>query len=717
MARIIYVSLHTSPLDAPGSKDAGGMNVVEVHNARALAERGYQVEIVTRRDNTTLPDVIEIAPGVTVRQLTAGPAEPLAKSAQEAYIAEFSAALAQLEPAELIHSQHWMSGVAALPVAKQWGVPHVQSFHSVAALPGAPLSDGEPPESAGRNAGERLIAAQSDLIVAVSQYEADTIISRCGADPAKVVIVNPGVDLDFFRPRAAAGAASATAAGTSAAAEPEAEPAAAPTEEREAEPRHECGSGDYLLFAGRLQPLKGPQLALAALAAVPCEMRPYLVITGDVSKDFAHYLDELKQLASDLGISDRVRWCGSQSRDNLATLMRDAKIMLVPSYSETFGLVALEANASGVPVIAAAAGGLCEAIADGETGIIMADRDPVAWAQAITLLLADDTRRVALGAAGRERATQYSWQHAAAGLDKHYREILGQPLPEPPLTTSQPQPQLAARQVANTAGNRSSQPAADSAAMLPEPFAFGDRVLFLHAHPDDETLATGALITHLVSAGVACQLLTATRGEAGEIVPGALTTKPAGRTLEEYREAELAGALKELGITAHAYLGTAPARAEGAAARRYRDSGMRWINPGVAGPAADAPADSLTSSDFAAALADVLALITAWQPTKLISYNPQGGYGHPDHVRMHQLTAAASAVSRIPAYQIEHSQDAATHWYELEHTRDTVARALGHHVTQLTVTGNLITHSGGQQEEITTAIGLSPLAPAESGEK
>lgn len=690
MARIIYVSLHTSPLDAPGSKDAGGMNVVEVHNARALAERGYQVEIVTRRDNTTLPDVIEIAPGVTVRQLTAGPAEPLAKSAQEAYIAEFSAALAQLEPAELIHSQHWMSGVAALPVAKQWGVPHVQSFHSVAALPGAPLSDGEPPESAGRNAGERLIAAQSDLIVAVSQYEADTIISRCGADPAKVVIVNPGVDLDFFRPRAAAGVvaagaatagaatADAVAAGT-AAEEPEAEPAAAPTGEREVEPRHECGSGDYLLFAGRLQPLKGPQLALAALAAVPCEIRPYLVITGDVSKDFAHYLDELKQLASDLGISDRVRWCGSQSRDNLATLMRDSKIMLVPSYSETFGLVALEANASGVPVIAAAAGGLQEAIADGETGIIMADRDPANWAQAITALLTDDARRAALGAAGRERAAHYTWQHAAAGLDRHYREILGQP--------------------------------------LPEPFVPGDRVLFLHAHPDDETLATGALITHLVSTGVACQLLTATRGEAGEIVPGALENKPAGRTLEEYREAELAGALKELGITAHAYLGTAPARAQGAAARRYRDSGMRWISPGVAGPAADAPADSLTSSDFAVALTDVLALITAWQPTKLISYNPQGGYGHPDHVRMHELTAAASAASRIPAYQIEHSQDAATHWYELEHTRDTVARALGHHATQLTVTGNLITHSGGQQEEIITAIGLSPLAPAESGDK
>ena len=166
--RLGLVSLHTSPLDSPGSKDAGGMNVVEVHQATALADRGHQVELVTRRDNPDLPELTTIHPGVVVRHLDAGPAEPLAKSAQEEWIADFSTALGRLQPYDLLHSQHWMSGVAALPVAQAWGVPHVQSFHSVASPPNSPLGEGEPPESPGRNAGEQLIAQRSDLVVAVS---------------------------------------------------------------------------------------------------------------------------------------------------------------------------------------------------------------------------------------------------------------------------------------------------------------------------------------------------------------------------------------------------------------------------------------------------------------------------------------------------------------------------------------------------------------------
>ncbi|MGL5405879.1 MAG: glycosyltransferase [Propionibacteriaceae bacterium] len=410
--RIAFVSFHTSPLDAPGSKDAGGMNVVEVHQAKALADRGHLVEIITRRDDVAGPDVVDIYPGVTVRRLTAGPTEPLAKSAQEEWIDDFREQLLQLEPFDLIHSQHWMSGVAALEVAAAWGVPHIQSFHSVAALPGDPLSEGEPPESPGRNAGERLIATYSDRIVAVSDYEARTVIERCGAEPHKISIVHPAVDMDIFCPPNE----------TSRIWLPELN---APEEPRQygpvcMQPNH----NGYVLFAARLQPLKAPDLALLAVAGVREEIRPTLVIAGESSQDFSDYRDELIDLSQSMGIADRVCWLGAQSRENLARLMRGARVMLVPSYSETFGLVALEANSSGVAVLAADSGGLEEAIADGETGILMKSRDADNWADALTSLMENPDKLAEMGAAGRERARDFTWSDVAASLETLYTAVL-----------------------------------------------------------------------------------------------------------------------------------------------------------------------------------------------------------------------------------------------------------------------------------------------------
>ncbi|MGO4958486.1 glycosyltransferase [Luteococcus sp. Sow4_B9] len=412
MARIGFISLHTSPLDSPGSKDAGGMNVVEVHQAKALADRGHIVELVTRRDNTELPDVVEIHPGVTVRQIVAGPTEPLAKSAQEAWIDDFSAALAQLEPHDLLHSQHWMSGVAALPVARQWGVPHVQSFHSVAALPGDPLSEGEPPESPGRNAGERLIAQESDLVVAVSDYEAQTIIERCGADPSKVVVVHPGVDTELFHPL------------------DEKCRRWTPDLDSPDEPKQYgpvCvapNPNGYVLFAARLQPLKAPDLALVAMAGIPDEIRPTLVIAGEASQDFQGYRDELVDLSQNLGIVNQTCWIGSQTREDLARVVRGARIVLVPSFSETFGLIALEAQACGVPVVSADSGGLREAVADGSTGVLVRERSAEEWSRVLTELLRNPERLRQMGAAGRERALGFGWDAIAEQLEGHYMPLL-----------------------------------------------------------------------------------------------------------------------------------------------------------------------------------------------------------------------------------------------------------------------------------------------------
>ncbi|MFT3875649.1 MAG: glycosyltransferase [Propioniciclava sp.] len=397
--RLLFVSMHTSPASAPGAGDAGGMNVVEMHQALALARLGYSVDIVTRRSAPDQPDVMELDGGVRLLHLNAGPQTDLAKSAIDAHIEEFSAGLARLEPYNLIQSHHWMSGVAALPIARAWKVPHVQSFHSVAAHPGRPLADGEPPESDARVAGEALIARESDAIIAVSTAEARTVVERCGADPDRVIVIPPGVDLDTFRP-----------------AQRTDTPPVCPW----------CGSrAGYVLMAARLQPLKGGDLAIRALAQLPSLLRPDLVIAGDVSHDFADYRDEVERLIDDLGMRDHVHFVGAQSRPDLARLMRHSIALMVPSHSETFGLVALEGAASGVPVLASSTGGLREVVVHEETGYLMHDRDPVSWGRTLGRILNDNTLRARLGVIARVHARRFRWHDIAVRLAETYEQLAG----------------------------------------------------------------------------------------------------------------------------------------------------------------------------------------------------------------------------------------------------------------------------------------------------
>lgn len=395
--KLCFVSMHTSPANLPGSGDAGGMNVVERSLALALAELGHTVDLVTRRSHPDDPDAVDLAPGVVLRHLDAGPRTPLPKSVIDDHIDEFSAGLARLDGYDLFHSHHWMSGVATLPVAARCGVPHVQSYHSVAALPGSPLSAGEVPESARRVAGEALVARESALVVAISAAEADTVIERCGADPDRVEIVSPGVDRDLFRPLA-------------------------PGEDAWTPPVP--APNGYVLFAARLQPLKGPDLAIGALAAVDPAIRPHLVVAGAASADFADYSDNLERLVQSLGLAGQVSFVGPQRRDRLARLMRCARIVLVPSHSETFGLVALEAAASGTPVIAASAGGLREAVAHGETGQLMDSRESADWGRAITLLLTTPGLLPRMGTVARVHARRFDWGWTARRLAALYSRLL-----------------------------------------------------------------------------------------------------------------------------------------------------------------------------------------------------------------------------------------------------------------------------------------------------
>ncbi len=396
--RIAMVSLHTSPLAAPGAGDAGGMNIVVLHLSEALAQLGHSVEILTRRQSEEDPDWAEIRRAsvaqqrIGVRYLTAGPTRVLAKSRQDAHTPEFERALRQVgrdgeskgrTPYDVLHSHHWMSGIAAEPVARQWGIPHVQSYHSIAALPDAPLDEGEPPESPDRNAGERHLARVSDLVIAISRAEAATIIGAgvngLGADPERVAVVAPGVDAELFRPRVG------------------------PVE---------IDPG-YVLVAARLQPLKGIDLAVEALAAVPAAIRPRLVVAGDVSDDFIDYRRHLAKLVAANDLAEDVHFIGPRTRDELAILLREARLCLITSHSETFGLIALEAAASGTPVIAADSGGLREAVADGVSGLLVPERDPAAWAAAIVRVLTDADLNADLRRRARPWASGFTWRRAA----------------------------------------------------------------------------------------------------------------------------------------------------------------------------------------------------------------------------------------------------------------------------------------------------------------
>ena len=387
--KITVVSMHTSPWTQLGAGDGGGMNVVVRHQSEQLGRMGHHVEVVTRRTDPQTPTRQPMAPGVELITLDAGPAKSLPKSQIDLHLAQFGDGLAQLGAGDVVHSHHWMSGVAALPIARSWGVPHLMSYHSIAAPQlDAELSAGEPPESPQRVPGELACARGSDGIVAVSRAEAQTVVDRFGASQDRISVVHPGVDHGLFHP---------LAQGSPGGGGP--------------------WDGPYLLFAARLQPLKGADLVVEALGLMDPATRPGLIIAGEVSEDFAAYRGVIDEIVERYGLEDRVVYTGAQPRPVFASLMRHAKLTLVPSHSETFGLVALESAASGVPVVAAAAGGLLEAVAEGRSGHLVPGRDPHRWAEVITGVLTDRQRLAALGRSAEVWSRQFSWIASAQRLE------------------------------------------------------------------------------------------------------------------------------------------------------------------------------------------------------------------------------------------------------------------------------------------------------------
>ncbi len=424
--RVAMLSVHTSPLEQPGTGDAGGLNVYVVETARQLAQRGTEVEIFTRARSSDDAPVTQLAPGVLVRHVVAGPFEGLSKNDLPGQLCAFAAGVmlveARHEPGwyDVVHSHYWLSGQVGWLAADRWDVPLVHTMHTMAKVKNASLARGESAEPTGRVIGEEQVVAAADRLLANTDEERRQLVRLYGADPRRVAVVPPGVDLSTFTP-------------------------GGPDGQRAA--RRRLGldpSQRLLLFVGRIQPLKAPDVLLRAVAelvrddpdAADGGLR-VAVLGGPSGSGLAHP-EELHELARTLGIAHLVCFRPPVGRAELADWYRAADLVAVPSYSESFGLVAVEAQACGTPVVAARVGGLRTAVADGRSGVLVDGHDPVEWARAIAAVLSDTARRQRMRAAAMVQASAFSWDATVestlevytAAMRHHRRADV---IPAPPL--------------------------------------------------------------------------------------------------------------------------------------------------------------------------------------------------------------------------------------------------------------------------------------------
>ncbi len=388
------ISVHTSPLAQPGTGDAGGMNVYVLQTALHMARRGVEVEIFTRATSSADPPIVRVAPGVLVRNVIAGPFEGLDKYDLPTQLCAFTAGVLRAEAThepgyyDVVHSHYWLSGQVGWLARDRWAVPLVHTAHTLASVKNAALAEGDSPEPPLRAVGEQQVVDEADRLVVNTELEAHQLISLHHANPARIDVVHPGVDLDMFTPgdRLAA----------------RAELGLAPDER-------------VLAFIGRIQPLKAPDVLLRAAAKLPGVR---VLVAGGPSGSGLQAPDTLIRLADELGISSRVTFLPPRTREQLVGVYRAADLVVVPSYSESFGLVAVEAQACGTPVVAAAVGGLPVAVRDGVSGTLVDGHDAGDWARAVDDLLRRGPQT--MSAAAVEHAGGFSWLHTVDGLLASY---------------------------------------------------------------------------------------------------------------------------------------------------------------------------------------------------------------------------------------------------------------------------------------------------------
>ena len=399
MAELAVLSLHSSPLAQPGTGDSGGMNVYVRELAAALAQAGVGTTVYVRRWADDLPDEVAVEPGFRVIHLDAGPVDLPKELLPDTVDAFTEALVARLrsDPVDVIHANYWLSGVVGHRVKHRLDLPLASTFHTLARVK-AETGDPEPDR---RIDAETEVIGCSDVILANSVEEVSQLERLYGADPSRIEVVAPGVEHAFFSPGHQGGARRALGL-----------PEDAPV----------------LLFVGRIQPLKGLDVAVGALGALRRPDARLVVVGGPSGAEGAAELGRVQKLAAELGVTDQIQYVAPQPHHLLSTWYRAADVVLVPSRSESFGLVALEAAACGTPVVAAAVGGLRTLVEHGRTGLLVDGRDPAAFAAATADVLDRPGFAARLGSAAAERAQGYTWSLAAGRLRRIYVDLANRSL-------------------------------------------------------------------------------------------------------------------------------------------------------------------------------------------------------------------------------------------------------------------------------------------------
>ena len=397
-SKIATLMVHTSPLDQAGIGDAGGMNVYVVESAKKMAQAGVSVDIFTRANHPDLPESVEIADGVTVKHLVAGPFDGLSKEELPSQLGALTSAFMNYQKQlpndyySLLHSHYWISGQLGWMVSERTGIPLIHTMHTTAKVKNLNLADDEKPEPQTRAIGEEQVVKASTGLIANTDAEAASLVSLYDACPDNVFVVAPGVDLQRFSPGIGKAAARVKL--------------------------NIAPDAIMLTFVGRIQPHKGPDVLLRAAAEMVTHS-PHLraklavVIMGGASGSGVNELEKLKVLAKFLKIEDVTHFVDPVSRQELPNWYRASDLVCVPSYSESFGLVALEAQACGTPVVATAIGGLRTAVSDGISGSLVDGHDPKAWSAVISRLIAEPQRRLLLSMGAVEHASHFGWENTA----------------------------------------------------------------------------------------------------------------------------------------------------------------------------------------------------------------------------------------------------------------------------------------------------------------
>ncbi len=394
--RVAYLSIHTCPLARPGSGDAGGMNVYVDGLARTMARRGVQVEVFTRQNEKGGEGVVEVEDGYRVVHIDLGPADgDLSKMVGEFTDGVLTWAAENGASYDVVHSHYWLSGWAGVVLQDRLDVPLAISFHTLGRVKNATLRHDDTPAGLFRIATEVEVIARARCVVASTPNEVAELIGHYQADPERLCMSPPGVDHSIFFPGDRAAARAALGIGA---------------------------DGPLVLFAGRVQPLKGLDVAIGAFAGIAgSHSEAKMMIVGGASGDRGPVeMAAMLDLVAELGLADRVSFHPPLPHDQVPLAYRAADVLVAPSRSESFGLVAAEAQACGIPVVGSRVGGLAHVVADGETGYLIDGWDSGAYAAALDRILGDPTLAAGLSDAAVRRAERFSWTATADRLLELY---------------------------------------------------------------------------------------------------------------------------------------------------------------------------------------------------------------------------------------------------------------------------------------------------------